>query len=29
MDVLVKKDAVDDIKALVDFKNFETKKTDI
>ena len=29
MDVFVKKDAVDDIKALVDFKKFETKKTDI
>ena len=29
MDVFVKKDAVDDIKALVDFRKFETKKTDI
>ena len=29
MDVFVKKDSVDDIKALVDFKKIETKKTDI
>ena len=29
MDVFVKKDAVEDIKALVDFKKFETKKTDV
>ena len=29
MDVFVKKDAVDGIKTLVDFRNFETKKTDI